>query len=76
MAEPIIFVESASELEPFRGIGFLLEIEGQRFLLPPNALYRLGRQCRIAETKGLIADLEADERVVPFPTKKRRRSPR
>jgi hypothetical protein len=73
MAGPITFVESQTTLEPFRGIGFLLEIEGQRFLLPPNALYRLDRQCRAASTKALIADLEADARVVPFPTKKRRR---
>lgn len=69
----ITFVEDKPTIEPFRGIGFLLTIEGRRFLLPLNGLYRLHLQCRAAEAKGIVADMEADERIIPFPNKRRRR---
>lgn len=74
------FIDAVHSYEAHSGSnGFIVELksggESVRLLLTREAHNKLRALGQIAEAKAVIRDMEAAERVIPFPKKRRRRKP-
>jgi hypothetical protein len=75
----IAYVDTPPQID-LSGEHFVLMIasggECVQFMLTAKAFYGLSHECIGAEAKRRIADMEAREKVVPFPKKKATRTKR